>query len=160
MLRCPVCGCEINPLYLKFDAEKQIEVIDGVEVIKYKCSDCNTFISPITLKHDFQYYNDKAEEIYGSRWRDEIVILDEIKEYGLFDEEKYKQSSNIQSARCKEYLQKNQQSNKNQPKCPTCQSTNISKISTTSKVAGAAMFGLFSKTARSQFCCNNCGYKW
>lgn len=46
------------------------------------------------------------------------------------------------------------------PKCPTCQSANISKISTTSKVAGAAMFGLFSKTARSQFKCNNCGYKW
>ena len=45
-------------------------------------------------------------------------------------------------------------------KCPTCQSANISKISTTSKVAGAAMFGLFSKTARSQFKCNNCGYKW
>lgn len=46
------------------------------------------------------------------------------------------------------------------PKCPTCSSTNISKISTTSKVAGAAFFGLFSKTAKSQFKCNNCGYKW
>ena len=46
------------------------------------------------------------------------------------------------------------------PKCPTCSSTNITKISTTSKVAGAVAFGLFSKTARSQFKCNNCGYKW
>lgn len=48
----------------------------------------------------------------------------------------------------------------NIPKCPTCGSTNITKISTTSKVAGAVAFGLFSKTARSQFKCNNCGYKW
>lgn len=48
----------------------------------------------------------------------------------------------------------------NIPKCPTCQSTNIKKISTLSKVAGASMFGLFSKTARSQFQCINCGYKW
>lgn len=50
--------------------------------------------------------------------------------------------------------------NGNVPKCPTCSSTKITKISTTSKVAGAAMFGLFSKTARSQFKCNSCGYKW
>lgn len=45
-------------------------------------------------------------------------------------------------------------------KCPTCGSTNTQKISTTSKVVGAATFGLFSKTARSQFKCNHCGYKW
>ncbi len=48
----------------------------------------------------------------------------------------------------------------NRPKCPTCNSTNIKKISSFSKVAGASMFGLLSKTARSQFQCNNCGYKW
>lgn len=46
------------------------------------------------------------------------------------------------------------------PKCPNCGSTRIKKISTTSKIAGAAMFGLFSKTARSQFKCEQCGYKW
>lgn len=48
----------------------------------------------------------------------------------------------------------------NIPKCPTCSSTNISKISTASKIVGGAMFGLLSKTAKSQFKCNNCGYKW
>ena len=45
-------------------------------------------------------------------------------------------------------------------KCPTCGSTNTQKISATSKVIGAATFGLLSKTARSQFKCNHCGYKW
>ncbi len=48
----------------------------------------------------------------------------------------------------------------NIPKCPTCSSTNIEKISSFNKAAGAVMFGLFSKTARSQFKCRNCGYKW
>lgn len=48
----------------------------------------------------------------------------------------------------------------NKPKCPTCGSEKIKKISTTAKVAGAAMFGLFSKTAKSQFKCEICGYKW
>ena len=49
---------------------------------------------------------------------------------------------------------------RNLPKCPTCSSTNIEKISSFDKTAGAVMFGLFSKTARSQFKCRNCGYKW
>ena len=48
----------------------------------------------------------------------------------------------------------------NKPKCPTCSSTNIQKISGTAKAIGAATFGIFSKTAKSQFKCNNCGYKW
>lgn len=52
------------------------------------------------------------------------------------------------------------QLNNEVPKCPTCGSTDIQKISTTSKIAGAAMFGFFSKTAKSQFKCKNCGNKW
>ena len=46
------------------------------------------------------------------------------------------------------------------PKCPTCNSTNIKKISSSRKLAGAIGFGLLSKTAKSQFECSNCGYKW
>ena len=48
----------------------------------------------------------------------------------------------------------------NKPKCPTCGSERIKEISTIAKIAGAAMFGLLSKTAKSQFECENCGYKW
>lgn len=50
--------------------------------------------------------------------------------------------------------------NKYIPKCPTCNSPNIRKISTSRKLAGAIGFGLLSKTAKSQFECSNCGYKW
>lgn len=52
------------------------------------------------------------------------------------------------------------QPTKNVPHCQTCGSTDIKKISATSKVVGAGLFGLFSKTARSQFECKDCGYKW
>lgn len=48
----------------------------------------------------------------------------------------------------------------NMPKCPTCQSPNIERISTTKKAIYGVTFGLFSKTATSQFECKNCGYKW
>jgi len=49
---------------------------------------------------------------------------------------------------------------KAKPKCPTCGSTNIEKISTIARGMSLGMFGLASKTARSQFMCKNCGYKW
>ena len=53
-----------------------------------------------------------------------------------------------------------QERESNRLHCPTCNSTKVKKISGTAKVAGAAMFGIFSKTARSQFKCEKCGYKW
>lgn len=46
------------------------------------------------------------------------------------------------------------------PTCPTCQSTDVQKISLLSKALGIGALGFFSTTARSQFKCNNCGYKW
>ncbi len=45
-------------------------------------------------------------------------------------------------------------------KCPTCGSTNVSKISFSSKAVGGALFGLFSSNIRNTFKCSNCGYKW
>ena len=46
------------------------------------------------------------------------------------------------------------------PKCPTCGSEIVKKISTMKRATHMHLFGFFSKTAVSQFCCENCGYKW
>lgn len=46
------------------------------------------------------------------------------------------------------------------PKCPTCGSTNIRKISATSKAVSAGLFGIFSPKIRKQFHCNSCKYEW
>ena len=48
----------------------------------------------------------------------------------------------------------------NKPKCPTCSSTNLKKISATSKVVNTAVFGLFGTKRHKTFHCNNCGYEW
>lgn len=48
----------------------------------------------------------------------------------------------------------------NKPKCPTCSSTNLKKISTTSKVVNTAMWGFFGTKRHKTFHCNNCGYEW
>jgi len=49
---------------------------------------------------------------------------------------------------------------KNVPKCPTCQSTNLHKISTSSKIINTAFFGLFGTKRHKTFHCDNCGYEW
>ena len=48
----------------------------------------------------------------------------------------------------------------NKPKCPTCNSTNVEKISFAKKAIGGAMFGLLSSDVRKSMHCKNCGYKW
>lgn len=48
----------------------------------------------------------------------------------------------------------------NIPKCPTCGSTNVEKISTAKKAFGFAMVGLFSSNLGKTMECKNCGYKW
>lgn len=46
------------------------------------------------------------------------------------------------------------------PKCPTCGSTNIEKISAAKKVGGSLLFGIFSSDMRNSMHCKDCGYKW
>lgn len=48
----------------------------------------------------------------------------------------------------------------NKPHCPICDSTNVKKISDTSKAVSVAMFGIFSQKVKKQMHCNNCGYEW
>lgn len=87
-------------------------------------------------------------------------------------QEKQKNKKDMFCAKCNKIYPKTNSSNcvlcgkmlipysGNLPKCPTCQSTNITKISGAKRTAHGVAFGLFSNTARSQFECKNCGYKW
>lgn len=77
---------------------------------------------------------------------------------------KFKQiPSEYNSSQCEEYrkqLDEIEKSQQNIPKCPTCGSTNIEKISVTKKAFGGVMLGLFSSDIRNTMHCKNCGYKW
>ena len=50
---------------------------------------------------------------------------------------------------------------KNTPKCPICQSTNLSKITTVQKAGKIALFGVFGMGDNGKtWKCNNCGSKF
>lgn len=46
------------------------------------------------------------------------------------------------------------------PKCPTCGSTDLRKITATEKATSSVLFGLFGNKRKKQFHCNSCGYEW
>lgn len=48
----------------------------------------------------------------------------------------------------------------NVPKCPTCNSTDIRRISTGERMVSVGFLGLFSKKINKSFKCNKCGYTW
>ncbi|MGN0408168.1 MAG: hypothetical protein ACI4EJ_07905 [Bacteroides sp.] len=125
----------------------------------------------MTLEELRTIFNDKAdvtEYIIVGQQKGIQGCIDYIKQLTGCDEELAKQYINKydflkpMTLSQQEIAHVKQEENKlyNKPKCPTCNSTNIKKISTTAKVAGAVTFGLLSKNATSQFKCNNCGYKW
>lgn len=127
-----------------------------------KCVKCRSVVKMVESKYDSEYYREKSLEQYGdyTHWID--FFMEEAKANPLFNEQKfnYQMSKEEQDEILNNIFNPKQTISANVSKCPTCGSTNISKISAASKIAGGAIFGLFSKTARSQFKCNNCGYKW
>lgn len=46
------------------------------------------------------------------------------------------------------------------PKCPTCGSTNVKRISAAERYVGTGLVGLASSNVGHTMQCNNCGYKW
>ena len=55
---------------------------------------------------------------------------------------------------------KQQAEESNIPKCPTCGSTKLSKISTASKAGSVFLFGLLSQKVKKTWHCDNCKYEF
>ncbi len=122
--------------------------------------DCGGNLIPLELEHDdyitlCKVWSTGNEIDYTVHW-DLYNAMVELKKKDIVE-------YNLKMSQFRNQVeqQKNSsQANSNKIKCPTCNSIKVKRISGTAKVAGAVAFGLFSKTARSQFKCENCGYKW
>lgn len=159
---CPYCG----------------SIRNFKESFPYRCEKCHSIVEEfIECLHDEEYYSDKAQQFlyegedtpykkemrmkYGKYgFARKILIDEEVSKNPLFDIEKSEFAIEKDIDDTIVLASKIYQSGKNMPKCPTCNSTNISKISALKKATHAFAFGLFSNTAKSQFVCKNCGYKW
>lgn len=149
---CPICGNSLLPSYKKCNIHKKQDLIKS--------------------KHKFKYYEDKALELLLQQKESvldeyKVFLQEEVFNNPLFSQVEYekrelkmkpKKDAVVTLGDFKHY--QNDTQNKNVPTCPTCQSTNVKKISDAKRAMNILTFGLFSKTAHSQFQCSNCGYKW
>lgn len=62
----------------------------------------------------------------------------------------------LKMAQFREIAERKQPNTSNQPHCPYCNSTDITKVSGTSRFASTLMFGIGSKKVGKQWKCNNC----
>lgn len=136
-----------------------------------KCKSCKNDVTNLLIKskHEYEYYLDKTLDIpdffgFSSSYFNDLV-REEIKDNPLYNDELShiieKQKEQIINEKATQaFKQQTQQAEANIPKCPTCGSTDLEKISDLKKATHWLAFGLLSKTARSQFRCKKCGYKW
>lgn len=89
----------------------------------------------------------------------EMIYKEELEKYELAvsNFERYKQKEIAEKERL-EQIEREKELYK--PKCPTCGSSTISKISTTSRAVSIATVGIASSKIDKQFECKKCGFKW
>lgn len=160
ILYCPKCGKVLLDYF-----DNQENGIFG----KY-CINCSNFFKKYELidtGKSKEYFEEKAEPIdeFSSNWEEEVR-----KEF-IYNNPLYDRNADMQHREDMRKLdeknhrdamiEQSRTNTDNTPHCPTCNSTDIEKISTSSKVGKAALFGVLAiGSITKQFKCNNCGYKW
>lgn len=164
MQTCPVC-------HTLFDEETEVENLN-TEIDEMAETDPDLYFYDIDKPGEFEYNEQGVVWCQCTSCREvNIIPYDQVdsiskdyiilrKDSGLTCEGCEKQVSNIIVPRRPEgWFLINGQSNI-QPKCITCGSANITKISTASKVGSVAMWGLLSRKVHKQWHCNACGSEW
>lgn len=159
---CERCGKTMIPCETLYDKEFYVELArkqsgNGEEAIDAAFQMVTLEISEVIKKNNSRTQKptmQESTESNGSQKEEtdkSSPLLDYAKQYGLgggADETEIRSNPDMYGA--KKYI----------PRCPTCQSTYILPIPWTRRVLFAILLGLFSKTAKSQFKCYDCGYMW
>lgn len=159
LVKCPECGKEISdqsdkciycgyPLGRK-SKEDEICIING--------KPCNLSEELELLKsNNFMQVLRNLRDKYGLELEDSVLLGKDIKSTKRIP----KEYNSSQREEYRERIKELENTDVNTPRCPTCQSTNIKKISTTVKATNTVLFGLLGTKRHKTFHCNNCGYEW
>lgn len=143
--------CYMNMIVVKCDKCGEIGLCSDTENLVDKVNNCNGNLIKVNItEEEFDILCDISED------NNFLQAMIDLKEKDIIE-------YNLKMSQFKSQLEQQKSSktqNDNRPKCPTCGSTNIEKISATKKVVGGAMFGLFSSDIRNSMHCKNCGAKW
>ena len=135
---CPHCGCPIKKESKEND--KQIKYV-------YMCMSQECLSNPFKEFEDFTTETRVCPDCGNILEYYETEIIN--KKTGLV-EDRFENKT----------LSKPIPTQSNTPHCPTCGSTNLSKVSTMSKAGSVFMWGLLSQKVKKTWHCNNCKYEW
>lgn len=154
LIKCPECGKEISDhsekcIHCGYPLKKQnIHQNSNICIIDGTPRDLSEHIKNLN-NGQFRPFKQLVEE-YNMSLADASVLWEIIETTKQIPKE-------YNSSQKNEYREKlNAIENKNIPKCPICQSTNIQKISGLSKEGSVAIWGIFSRKVHKQWHCNNC----
>lgn len=148
---CPNCGCPIE------------EIINNIGKITIMLDDKEYDVTHIVELINNDKFNEAADLLqeqldkdgFGS---DDADYICEAIEDGNFSPWVYDQE--LGHLTYTKSSQPTPQPAQNVPHCPNCNSTNIQKISMTSRAISGLTFGILSSSIGKTFKCKHCGYKW
>jgi len=121
------------------EAKKFVETIPNTVTTGLIYSDA------IKLQKEFTDIGITVEVEVDEKVESKVDVFSEMQSNERERQEKYAREAAIEDSK---------------PKCPTCGSTNIQKISGTKRWLTTGLFGLASSNVGKTMECKNCGYKW
>ena len=149
MYYCPVCGSVTSD-----------DTLVGSE-LKRKCRFCGTELKETgkDRKEFWKKYDDRQETRKSYKRIPETIREQYVYNNPLFDKEKYE----ARERAYQEWAERNKAGLNpldNLPRCPTCGSTNLTRLSGVGLITMFGAFGVTDGNAGKTFRCNNCGYRW
>lgn len=166
LVYCPKClGNGVKSYEVpKFGVNLEVYTIcNGFYEISYfsdknHCSQCGTGLITLDITDEEWHCIQKI-----STDPNLILALDKLKKEDIIEYNiklaQFKQTSESVK-QTEEIKQQTTKQDSNVPKCPTCGSTHIKKISGTKRWVGVGLFGVASSDMGKTMQCENCGYKW
>lgn len=153
--KCPTCGCPISVIKDKKDINNYLIIFNDGETIN--------LIGIEDKISEKELNSPKLWAILENDYNADIATCSTID--SMFEFNNYEFPSNYQElydAMCNHNQTRIKTTTANKPKCPTCGSYSISKITVTKKATKTFLFGFFGAidVAGKTWKCNNCGSKW
>lgn len=136
VVRCDKCGI--------------VGLCNDTDQLIHKVNNCNGKLEKMNISEDdFDLLYDISTD------KSFLQAMIDLKENDIIE-------YNLKMSQFKSQLeQQKQQQESNTPKCPTCNSTDLKKISGLSKVGSVALWGVFAAGRTSKtWHCNKCGSEW
>ena len=134
---CPKCGYTNGSEHPNDDSAKYIKCIECNTILVQTDIPCKEFNKNCTVETEREYTAEVANKYGGNQFLQDMWDAWVAK---LHEPSSPKPSSTPT----------------NQPHCPYCNSTNVAKVSGTSRLASTFLFGIGSKKVGKQWKCNSC----